>query len=68
MAKTKVVIEVVGGLVQNVYSPDDGIDVEVEVIDLDVSDYATEDEQNECEAKAKALNEIATDKNWCHIY
>lgn len=65
---TKVVIEVVGGIVQNVYAPKDGAIVEVEVLDLDLSDYATEEEKREVDQKESRLKEIVAGDGWLRIY
>ncbi len=65
---TKIVIEVVGGVVQNVYAPKDGVIIEVEVLDLDLSDYATEEEKREVDQKESRLKEIAADDGWLRIY
>lgn len=51
-----IVIAVEGGMVQNVYADEKFINVEV--IDLDVSDYPEDEEIEEKEENAKRLDEI----------
>lgn len=54
--KLQVVIVVEGGMVQNVYA--NGSELQVHVIDLDVSDYPDDDEIEEKENNVKELEEI----------
>lgn len=67
MAKTRVIIEISGGIVQSVYTPKDGVDVEVEIFDLDVSAFATEEEEKAAEQMAAAIDKLESDKNWIRL-
>jgi len=59
---TKVVVVVKGGLVQNVYAKRK--DIEIEVIDLDVSDFPDDDEIEEKETNEQRLEEIEKSKSF----
>lgn len=64
----KIIIEVSGGLVQNVFAPSDAENIEVEVVNLDISDFATKEEEAVVEEKERYMEEIANDTAWQHIY
>lgn len=57
----RVAIEVEGGLVQAVYSD---ASVSVEVYDLDVPEFPTEEEQKEIDSKAAALEHLKNSASW----
>ena len=56
MKKTKIVIHVEGGIVQAVFSDAENLDIEV--IDLDEPDFATDDELKEFTSLQCRFNEI----------
>lgn len=58
---TKVIIRVEGGLVQAVYS--DG-DVDVEVVDLDVSDLPEEGEQQAADKRREEMEATIAQPGW----
>lgn len=62
----RVIIIVEGGMVQTVYSLSDNISVEV--IDLDISDFASEEEEKEQIENGKRANEIANDNSYKVIW
>lgn len=62
----QIVITVEGGMVQNVYA--DNTDVDVKVIDLDVSDYPDNDEIEEKENNVKELEEIRKSARFQCVY
>lgn len=62
----QIVIEVEGGMVQNVYA--DNTDVDVKVIDLDMSDYPDDNEIEEKEENAKELEEIRKSGDFQRVY
>ena len=62
---TKVIIRVEGGLVQAVYS--DG-DVDVEVVDLDVSDFPEDGEQEAADKREEELNKTVKQKGWKQVW
>lgn len=61
----RVVIRVEGGMVTAVYS--DG-EVDVEVLDLDVSSYPDEGEEDEVDLKRRQLDEIAASPDWSAVW
>lgn len=63
----KIAIVVEGGMVQTVYSTDDK-EVEVEVIDLDLSDFLTDEEEEEHKEKLKRLDEIETNDEYKMVW
>lgn len=62
---TKVIIRVEGGLVQAVYS--DG-DVDVEVVDLDVSDFPEEGEQEAADKRREEMEETIKQEGWKEVW
>lgn len=63
----KIAIVVEGGMVQTVYSTDD-TEVEIEVIDLDLSDFLTDEEEEEHKEKLKRLDEIETNDEYKMVW
>lgn len=61
----RVVIHVEGGMVRAVYS--DG-EVDVDVLDLDVSSYPDEAEEDEVDMKRRQLEEIAASPEWSAVW
>lgn len=61
----KIIIKVEGGMVQAVYA--DG-EVEVDVIDLDVSDYPEEGEQEAADKREEEMNETVKQKGWKQVW
>lgn len=61
----RVVIHVEGGMVRAVYS--DG-EADVEVLDLDVSSYPGEGEEDEVDMKRRQLEEIAASPEWSPVW
>lgn len=64
----KIIIEVCGGLVQRIFAPSGMEDISVEVVDLDVSDFATDEEKAEVEEREEYMEEIANDASWQQVY
>ena len=62
---TKVIIRVEGGLVQAVYS--DG-DVDVEVVDLDVSDFPEEGEQEAADKRREEMEATIKQEGWKEVW
>lgn len=58
----KIAIVVEGGMVQTVYSLSD--DINVEVIDLDISDFASEEEEKEQIENIKRVEQIQNDSSY----
>ena len=61
----QVAIRVKGGLVQTVYS---NSDVDVDVYDLDVSDFPDEGEAEEADRKEKELDELCSNPGWRAVW
>lgn len=61
----KVIVKVRGGLVEAVYA--DG-DVDVDVVDLDVSDFPDEGEQEAADTREAEMNEIITQNGWRNVW
>ena len=61
----QVAIRVKGGLVQTVYS---NSDVDVDVYDLDVSDFPDEGEAEEADRKEKELDELCGNPGWRAVW
>ena len=61
----RVAIRVKGGLVQTVYS---NSDVDVDVYDLDVSDFPDEGEAEEADRKEKELDELCSNPGWRAVW
>lgn len=61
----KIIIEVKGGLVQAVYANGD---VDVEVVDLDVSDFPDDDEQANADAREAEMNRTIQQKGWRNVW
>lgn len=61
----RVAIRVKGGLVQTVYS---NSDVDVDVYDLDVSDFPDEGEAEEADRKEKELGELCSNPGWRAVW
>lgn len=61
----KIFIEVKGGLVQAVYA---NSDVEVDVVDLDVSDFPDEDEQKNADAREAEMKRVIAQKGWRNVW
>lgn len=57
----KIIVKVEGGMVQAVYA--DG-EVEVDVVDLDVSDFPDEGEQDAADKREEELNKTVKQKGW----
>ncbi len=62
----KVVVRVEGGLVQAAYSTDPSI--ELEVIDLDVSNFSDAEGEREAEASRRRLDEIEQSPDWHPVW
>lgn len=61
----RVAIRVKGGLVQTVYS---NSDVDVDVYDLDVSDFPDEGEAEEADRKEKELDALCSNSGWRAVW
>lgn len=61
----RVVIHVEGGMVRAVYSDEE---VDVEVLDLDVSSYPDEGEEDEVDMKRRQLEKIAASPEWSAVW
>lgn len=61
----RVAIRVKGGLVQTVYS---NSDVDVDVYDLDVSDFPDEGEAEEADRKEKELDALCNNSGWRAVW
>lgn len=61
----RVVIHVEGGMVRAVYS--DG-EVDVDVLDLDVSSYPNEAEKDDADMRRRQLEEIAASPDWSAVW
>lgn len=61
----KIIIEVKGGLVQAVYANGD---VDVEVVDLDVSDFPDDDEQTNADAREAEMNRTIHQNGWRSVW
>lgn len=59
---TRIAIIVEGGMVQTVYSQDE--DVTVEVLDLDISDFPDDDEEQERANNAERAEQIRNDYSY----
>ena len=57
----KIIVRVEGGLVQAVYA--DG-EVEVEVVDLDISDYPDDGEQDEVNKRREDMEQTIKQTGW----
>lgn len=63
--KVSIAVEVLGGMVQNVYS--DG-PADVEVYDLDVSDFAEEGEEDQAKVREKELKNVINTPGWACVW
>lgn len=63
---SKVVIIVAGGLVQDVYSTTE--DIEVEVLDLDEPSCATKEEEKETRRMTRAAEKIVKSNKYKHVW
>ena len=64
-----IAVEVSGGLMQNVYaSAHAASDIDVELYDLDVSDFQDDGEQEAADDREAQLHEIATSAEYAHIW
>ena len=63
-----VVVCVKGGMVQGVYTYANGVYVDLDVIDLDVSSYPDDGETDEANLNQKRIDEIESDPRWRAIY
>lgn len=61
----KIIIEVKGGLVQAVYANGD---VDIEVVDLDVSDFPDEGEQESADRRREEMETIVKQKGWKNVW
>ena len=65
MCKTKIIVEVFGGMVKNVYANDD---VEVEVFDLDISDFPDEGECETVDQRKAEMNKTLCGCGWRRVW
>lgn len=63
-----VVVCVKGGMVQGAYTNANGVCVDLDVIDLDVSSYPDDGETDEADLSQKRIDEIESDPSWRAIY
>lgn len=63
-----VVVCVKGGMVQGAYTNANGVCVDLDVIDLDVSSYPDDGETDEADLNQKRIEEIENDPSWRAIY
>lgn len=63
-----VVVCVKGGMVQGAYTNANGVYVDLDVIDLDVSGYPDDGETDEADLNQKRIDEIESDPSWRAIY
>lgn len=63
--KSKVIVIVRGGLVERVYA---NSDIEVNVVDLDVSDFPDEGEQEAADARAAEVDELVKLDEWRQVW
>jgi hypothetical protein len=63
-----VVVCVKGGMVQGAYTNANGVCVDLDVIDLDVSSYPDDGETDEADLNQKRIDEIENDPSWRAIY
>lgn len=63
-----VVVCVKGGMVQGAYTNANGVYVDLDVIDLDVSSYHDDGETDEANLNQKRIDEIESDPRWRAIY
>lgn len=61
----KIIIKVEGGMVQAVYADDE---VEVDVVDLDVSDFPDDGEQEAADEREEKLNKTVQQKGWKQVW
>lgn len=62
----KVVIVVKGGIVQEVFAT--SYKADVEVIDLDVPDFVTDDEQAEFDALEERVEDLRKSSDWVSVW
>ena len=63
-----VVVCVKGGMVQGAYTNANGVHVDLDVIDLDVSSYPEPGEVDEMDLNQQRIDEIESDPSWRAIY
>ena len=63
-----VVVCVKGGMVQGAYTNANGVYVDLDVIDLDMSSYPDDGETDEANLNQKRIGEIESDPRWRAIY
>lgn len=63
--KGKVIVVVRGGLVERAYANGD---IEVDVVDLDVSDFPDEGEQEAADAKEAEVDELVKLDEWRQVW
>lgn len=63
-----VVVCVKVGMVQGAYTNANGVCVDLDVIDLDVSSYPDDGETDEADLNQKRIEEIENDPSWRAIY
>lgn len=61
----KIIVTVIGGLVDSVYAD---ADVEVDVVDLDVSDYPDAGEQEEVDKKEAEAKKVISQEGWRRVW
>lgn len=61
----KIIIKVEGGMVQAVYAD---CEIEVDVVDLDVSDYPDDSEQEAADEREEKLNKTVQQKGWKQVW
>lgn len=62
----KVVIVVKGGIVREVFAT--SYEADVEVIDLDVPDFVTDDEQAEFDAQEERVEDLRKSSDWVSVW
>ena len=62
----KLVVVVRGGIVREVFAT--SYEADVEVIDLDVPDFVTDDEQAEFDALEEQVEDLRTSTDWVSVW